>query len=71
MVGVSNIEEHRKILPKAGTDEDRSPPRLEEITEKRDGLGCGGSESSVENLLAMKKMRVRGHGGSLKRRECI
>lgn len=63
MVGVFNIKEHRKILlPKAGTDEDRSPPRPEEMSEKREGLGCGRSESSVENLLTMRKMRVRGHG---------
>lgn len=63
VVGVSNIKEHGKILPKAGRDEDRSPLRPAEMTENREGLGCEVSESSVENLLAMKKMRVRGHGG--------
>lgn len=32
------------------------------MTKKREGLECGVGESSVENLLAMRKIRVRGHG---------
>lgn len=47
----------------AGMDEVRSLIRAEEMTEKREGLGCGGNESSIEKRLAMRKMRIRGRGG--------
>lgn len=56
VVGISNIKEYGKnLLPEPGISEDRSPPRPEEMTLRREkSWDVGGISKAWKNLLMMR-----------------